>query len=88
MQLQITKRWDILVWKDNPVIWSINIHKKYTDIWYKEMMRRFNDMCNLKTEEDKKKFLELNPCYDIDESYECSQISLKHLRDMLDFLTK
>jgi len=53
-------------------IWSIDIKERYTEMWYKEMMKRFKEW-------EKK-------VYDIDESYETWKISLWHLNEMINFL--
>lgn len=79
MKLEICKRWDILISDKNPKIWEIELDSELTTIWYNEMMRRFIK----ETQEDKYTVI---PLYDVDEAYECGQISLWHLKDMLTFL--
>lgn len=59
-------------------IWTIEIKERYAELWYKEISRRhwiwFRDKtCDL-------------PMYDVDESFELWQMSISHLRDMMDFL--
>ena len=84
MNLKISKRWDILIWENNPKIWEIEIDNELTTKWYNEMIIRFKEIPDNPT----KQWYKSNPLYDIDESYECWQISLPHLRDMFIFLTK
>jgi hypothetical protein len=77
LKMKIKQNW-FSISKDNKTIWEISIEQEYADLWYKEMMRRF-----IKPEKDEKP-----NCFDIDESYECWEISIWHLKEMLKFLTK
>lgn len=67
-------------------IWEVFIKKEYTDLWYEEMMRRFTALDDSFSEKDKQNYLREFPCFDIDESYECWEIWLPHLYEMLKFL--
>lgn len=55
-------------------IWSIELKKEFSALWYNEMMRRFKE--------------HENNCYDVDESFTCWVISLSHLEEMIKFLRK
>lgn len=70
MKLKIVEHW---IGLSEKTIWTITIKEEYSDLWYKEIMRRSD----------------LNyPCYDIYEIYECWEIWLPHLIEMLNFIKK
>ena len=54
-------------------IWIIDIKERYTEMWYNEIMRRF-------IQADWERF-------DVDESFELWQISINHLKHMMEFLS-
>ncbi len=85
MKLKIRQNW-YSIDESNKTIWEIEIDKEYTDLWYREMMRRFNLLSWKETEEEKQLLLSNFPCYDIDETYECWEIWLPHLIEMLTFI--
>jgi len=83
MKLKINRYW--FDFKEEQ-IWIITIKKQHTDLWYKEISKRFWILSTLKTEEEKQEFLNKTWCYDIDETYECWTIWLPHLIELLTFI--
>lgn len=85
MNLKIRQNW-FSVNENNKIIWEIKIEKEYTDLWYKEIMRRFDLLSKIESESKKQKFMKSAWCYDIDETYECWEIWLPHLIELLKFI--
>lgn len=83
IEFKINQYW---FWIDKNEIWEIFIKKEYTDLWYKEIMRRFSVLDKSSSEKDRQNYLREFPCFDIDESYECWEIWLPHLLEMLKFI--
>lgn len=83
IKMKIKQHWCALVEES---FWFITIDWDKAELWYKEMMRRFNLLSDDKTEDEKQLILKNFPCFDIDESYECWEIGIPHLISMLTFL--
>jgi len=82
MKLKIVKNWTSLKEK---TIFTINISSELYHKWYGEQMRRFWMLSKLEEWGYKDRVLNDNPVFDIDESYECWQMSLSHLQSFILF---
>ena len=60
----------------------VKIPVTFLEIWHTEITNRFIQMSKLPNEQEKQLFMETNPVWDIDESYECSLMSTEHLLGM------